>query len=191
MANANTVFSAPYNIVGPTSATETCIAQGTSTTQRQLMGLGTDIAGGVFDGHPFKLRVISQGVASGACNFTVNCYLNSGANTADLVTLTNDVLVIGSGAQAIASKSGYVFMEATLMWDSTLQALAGFWNETAGLAEIVTTPAIIKTSAAVTATNPITSTKAATQDKLQFFITHTMSANATSSKLIEFSIDRI
>ena len=190
MPNQNTVFGL-YNLTGPTSSTETAVATPGSTTLRATLGLTNDINGGFFDGHPFRLRVVSQGAASGACNFTVNVYANLGANISDLTTLTNDVLVIGSGAQALASKSGFVFMEAILMWDSTLQALGAFWNEAACLANIVTTPAIIKSSAAVSATNPITSTKTATINAVSFYVTHTMSANATSSKLVELAIDRI
>jgi hypothetical protein len=202
MANANTVAGL-YGLAGPISATETAVQSPVGVMnpsgckyvwysssrycyQFHLMFLAES-----YDGKPFKLRVVAQGVASGACNFTVNVYWNSLANT-NLTTFTSDVLVIGSGAQALASKSGVVFMEATLMWDSTLQQLAGFWNESAGASDIPTTPAVIKTTSAVTATSPITGSTAITKtDQLEFFVTFTMSANATSSKLIEFALDRI
>jgi hypothetical protein len=187
----NTVFGLP-SLAGPVSATETAVAAVAGGTTRALFGLTSDVNGGFFDGRPFKIRVVASAVATGTSNLTVNLYWNSAANT-NLTTFTGDILVIGSGAQALASKSGSIFMEATLMWDSTLQALGAFWNEAAGLANIVTTPAIIKTSAAVTATNPVTSTGVATPNLLQFFVTMTCStaANVTSTKLVEAAIDRI
>jgi len=200
MSNANT-FAALYNLPANSTATETAAQSavgvfgvlGASTAAaplRAILAPRSDVSGGLLDGHPFKLRVVAQGVASGAGNFTVNVYLNAGGNT-NLTTFTNDVLVIGSGAQALASKSGVVLMEAILMWDSTLQQLAGFWNEAAGVSNIPTTPAIIKTSAAVTATDPIASTGVATVDKLQFFVTSSISANGSSAKILEFALDQI
>lgn len=201
MPNANTV-AAFYNLAANSTSTETAVQapvgvmtpNGVSTSGtplRALIAPPPDVAGGFFDGYPFKLRVVAQGVASGAGNFVVNTYLNVGGNT-NLTTFTSDVLVIGSGNQALASKSGVVFMEAYLMWDSVLQQLAGFWNAGAGAADLVTTPAVIKTSNAVTATNPIsTSSKLATNSGLQFFVTTSISANGTSAKVLEFAIDRV
>jgi hypothetical protein len=152
--------------------------------------LRSDVAGGLFDGNPFKVRVVSQGVASGACNFTVNVYFNQGGNT-NLTTFTNDVLLIGSGAQALASVSGVVFMEAFVIWDSTSKQIAAFWNESAGIANIATTPAVIKTTSAVSAANPIKTAVTTLDSAASFFVTHTMSANATSSKLISLDVDAI
>jgi hypothetical protein len=191
MANTNTVAAA-YNLTGPTSSTETCIAASGSTTQRALVAVRPDIIGGagLFDGHPFKLRVVSKAVASGACNFTVNVYLNL-ANNTGLTTLTSDVLVIGSGAQALASVSGALYMEAKLLWDSTAGRLAGHWMDGAGLSNIVTTPAVIKTSGAVTGTNPLSASAITSTGLMSFYVTHTMSANATSSTLVELANDQI
>lgn len=191
MANANTVNSLPFNLTANSTSTETAVAAVSGGTTRAVLGMRPDIAGATyFDGRPFKLRVVAQGVASGAGNFVVNTYWNSTSNT-NLTTFTNDVLIIGSGNQALASKSGIVFMEAICLWDSTLQQISAFWNEAAGLAGLVTTPAIIKTSAAVTATNPVTATGVGTLNLVQFFVTTSISANGTSAKLLEFSIDTI
>jgi hypothetical protein len=145
-----------------------------------------------FDGKPFKIRAVAQATATGASSFTVNIYWSSGKNTTDLTTLTSDVLVIGSGAQVLASKNGSVYLEAVLMWDSKSQQLAGFWNESAGFANIATTPAVIKTSSAVTATNPIT-TAITSATALQFYVTFTCStaANVSQATLVEFSIEAI
>lgn len=200
MANTNTFAAFPNNLAANFSSTETAVqspvgvmgplgASTSGTPLRQLLSVPPDVSGGIYDGRPFKMRVIAQGTASGAGNFVVNTYWNKGANT-NLTTFTNDVLVIGSGNAALASTTGYVFMEAVLFWDSTLQQLAAFWNETAGLADVVTTPAIIKTTAAVTATDPVASSLTKT-DSLQFFVTTSISANGTGAKLVEFSLDRI
>lgn len=202
MANANTIASLT-NLTGPNSATETCVqapvgyinrlgASTTGTPLRALLEIRPDVTGGQFDGRPFKLRVIAQSIATGTNNFTVNVYWNSNNNT-NLTTLTSDVLVIGSGAIAQASKTSYSFMEATCFWDSSLQQLAAFWNETAGLNDLITTPAIVKTTAAVTATNPLASSLANAQASLGFFVTFTCGTpgNVTSTKLIELAVDQI
>jgi hypothetical protein len=189
MANVNT-FAQLNKLTGPTSSTETAIAARGSSTVRATLGVRSDILTGLFDGHPFKLRVVSKAAASGACNFTVNAYLNIGGNT-NLLTFTNDILVIGSGAQALATSTGVLYMEATLLWDSATGRLAAHWIDGAGLANIVTTPAIIKTSGAITATNPLSATGITLTDQMTFFFTHTMSANASSSQLIEAALDQV
>lgn len=191
MANVNT-FAGVYNLTGPTSVTETCVAASGSTTQRALVGIRADLlsANGLFDGHPFKVRAVSRATASGACNFTLNIYLNL-ANNTGLTTLTSDILLIGTNTQALASVSGVLWTEAYCLWDSVSGRLAARWDDGAGLANIVTTPAVIKSSAAVTATNPMSASGITTTDLLSFYVTHTMSANATSSSLIELAIDQM
>ena len=192
MANSNTIASTPYNLTGPTSAVETAIAAQGSSTVRAVAAVPANVIAknNWFDGHPFKVRAVSKFSASGAGNFTLNIYVNLGVNT-NLTTFTNDILLIGSGALAMASSTGVVFLEATCLWDSATGRLAAKWDESGGLANIVTTPAIIKSSSAVTATNPISATGVDATSDLSFFVTHTMSANATSSSLVELCIDRI
>ena len=210
--NVNSI-SGVRNYPGPVSATETAVASinplGGSTTggytqqtlqvatnPRVLIGPSPDIAGGMFDGRPFKIRVVAQTVSSVASNFTANVYWNCGAKT-NLLTFTSDVLVIGSGTQAVASVGGVIFMESSLIWDSTSKQLVGFWNEVSGVSSIPTTPAVIKTTGAVTATSPIgissTASQAslATGSGLQFFCTFTNSGVVASTKLLDFSIDAI
>jgi hypothetical protein len=191
MANSNTVF-AEYNQVGPISSTETAIASVAGGTTRLLLGLTNDINGGLFDGRPFKVRAVSQGVASGACNFTQKIYWNSTSNT-NLTTFTNDILILSSSTQALASKSGYIIQEAVCIWDSTLKQLVSFNAAPAGYVSIPTTGGVVLGSTAVVnaGTNPVSSTGVGTINLVQFFVTHTMSANQTSSTLVEFAIDRI
>lgn len=189
MSNANT-FAALYNLTGPTSSSETAIAASGSETTRALLKVRPDVAGGLIDGHPFKLRVVSKAAASGACNFTVNVYWDAGTLTG-LTTFTDDKLIIGSGAQALATSTGVVVMEVMLCVDFATGRLAGFWQDAAGIANIVTTPAIIKSSGAVAGTNPISAAGITSLDKMSFFVTHTMSANATSSSLIALELDQV
>jgi hypothetical protein len=208
--NANT-FVGVRGYPGPVSATETAIAVinptgGASSgytqqtlqfgTTRQIVGLPADVAGGTHDGVPFKVRVVALTLSAVASNFTVNIYWNCGANT-NLTTFTNDVLVIGTGALAVASKPAVVVTEAVLMWQSGLGQLVGFWNETTGIANVVTTPVLGKASASLTATNPIGISSTAGQTSLansqgvQFFVTFTNSGAVTSTELVEFSLEGI
>lgn len=192
MANMNTCF-ALYNLAGPVSATETAVAIPGSTTTRQLLGLTNDVNGGLFDGKPFKVRVVAQGVATGASNFTVNLYWNSAANT-NLTTFTSDILVQGSGAQALASKTGTVFVESVCVWDSGLAQLSSYNAAPGGFSSLVTTPNLIGATAAKANTSGvIASSGVATPNLVQFFVTLTCStaANVTSTKILEFAIDHI
>lgn len=181
--SVETAVQSPVGVLGPLGASTS------GTPLRQLLSVPPDITGSIFDGRPFKMRIVAKGKASGAGNFAVNTYWNSGSNT-NLTTFTSDVLVIDSGNQALASKAGYVFMEAVLMWDSDLKNLTGFWYESAGVADIVTTPAIIKTTSAVTGTSPVT-TAATSIGGLEFFVTTSISANGTAASILDFSLDRI
>ena len=206
----NTI-SGVYNLPCPISATETAVAsinqlggsqvgytQQTTPfgTVRAIAAPPPDIAGGELDGRPFRLRVGVSWVATGASNLTINSYWNCGANT-NLLTFTSDVLVIGSGSLAVASLNGSAFLEAILLWDSGSKQLCGFWEESAGVANLPT-PAIIKASAAMTAANPIAISTTASQASvatmagLQFFTTITVgtTANVTSVKLLEMCIER-
>ena len=200
-----------YNLPCPISATETAVASinaigGASAgytqqttpfgTVRAVVGPPPDISGGELDGRPFKLRVGVSWVATGGSNLTVNAYWNCGANT-NLLTFTSDVLVIGSGALAVASANGSMFMEAALLWGSGEKQLVGFWNEIPGIANLPT-PAGIKATGALTAASPIaistTASQAAiaTMAGLQFFVTVTVAtiASVTSVKLTELAIER-
>lgn len=196
MANVNSrqaLYNLPANFA---SATETAVAalansigNNESTSIRAILSPGNDVAGGWVDGHPFKLRACVKATASGAGNLAVGIRWNSGANT-DLLTFTGDNSIIASGNLALASKPASMFMECVCLWDSVSQQLAGFWNETAGFANLVTTPAIIKSTAAVASTNPIT-TALVNASSLQFFVTTSISANGTACELVEFSLEQI
>lgn len=192
MANMNTVF-AVYNVAGPVSATETAVASTPGGTSRLLLGLTNDVAGGFFDGKPFKVRAVVSGLATGASNLTVNLYWNS-ANNTNLTTFTSDILVQGSGAQALASKNGTVFVESILVWDSVLAQLSGYNAAPGGFAALVTTPGLINSSATKANTSGVVaSSGVATSNLVQFFVTVTCStaANVTSTTLKELAIDRI
>mgnify|MGYP001599049767 CR=1 FL=1 len=189
MANSNT-FSQVQQLSANFGAVETAVASAADATKRAVVAVRADILSGIHDGRPFKLRVVARAAASGAGNFVVNAYWNSAANT-NLTTFTGDILVVGSGNQALATSSGVVYMEARLLWDSASGRLAAHWLDGAGLSNIVTTPAVIKTSGAITATNPIHASAVVAASDLQFFVTTSVSANGSSAKLIELALDAI
>lgn len=187
MANANT-FAAMYDKAGPTSATATAIATVAGGTTRAVLGIRPDL---LADTRllVFRLRAVSLAEASGACNFTQKVYWNSGDHT-DLTTFTNDKLLFDTSTLALATSSGNIYTTFVMTLDRVAGQLAGFWEDGAGFANIVTTPAVVKSSAAVLSTNPIV-TGITSIDQLQFFVTHTLSANATSSTLAELGLDQI
>lgn len=188
MSNMNT-FAGVYNLAGPISTVETAVAIPGSTTVRQLLAPPQDIATGVLDGRMFRVRAVAKAVGTGAGNFTFNLYFNFGANT-NLTTFTSDVLIVGNGTVAVASKTAVSTMSALLFWDSTLQQLSGVkefvWNS------IVTTPTLTLATPAVTATQPLSATTVTTNvSGIQVFATITCSANITSTTLTELSFERI
>jgi|SRR6185369_3193162 len=196
MANMNTVAGL-YNLAGPTSTTETAfasinaiggISSGSSTT-RALVGVRQDAAGGNFDGHVFKIRGVAKAIGTGAGNFTFNIYWNVGTNT-NLTTFTSDVLVIGSGAIAVASKPAVALLEAEILWDSSLQQVMGI--KQASYNNLVTTPAVPVVTPALTAANPLVAAATVTNvSQLNFFATATCSANISSTTLLELCIEQV
>lgn len=187
MANANTI-AAIYNKVGPTSSSATAIATTSGGSTRAVLGLRPDLIDAT---HllVFRLRAVSKALASGACNFTQKIYWNSQDHT-DLTTFTNDKLLFDTSTHALASTSGLIVTHFQMTFDPVSGRLAGNWDDGAGFANIETTPAIVKSSAAVLSTNPVVDGLTDISD-IQFFVTHTMSANATSSYLVELAIDQI
>lgn len=188
MANMNT-FAQVQDLPGPTSATETAVAALNSTTVRATVGVPQDIAGGLFDGHPILVRGLAKAIGTGAGNFTFNIYWNVGTNT-NLTTFTNDVLLIGSGAIAVASKPAVAFLEGMVMWDSSLQQVMGI--KTRSYNNLVTTPAVPVVTPALTAANPLVAAGTVTNiSQLQFFATITCSANISSTTLLELALEEL
>lgn len=187
MANVNT-FAAIYNKTGPTSSVETAIASVSGGTVRAYTGVPADIpAATKFT--KFKVRAESTALASGACNFTQNIYWYADTTT-DLLTFTDDKLLIGSSTRALASTNGTITQEVLCSFDPVTGQLAANWFDGTGIANIVTTPAIIKSSGAVASTNPVKVGITAVS-QMKFFVTHTLSANATSSTLVELSLEQV
>ena len=204
-------FAGFYNVPGPISATATAIAaynpvggassgftqQTTQTgTTRLVLGMPPDIAGGIHDGRPFKVRAVGLTVSAVASNFTMALLWNCGANTA-LTTTTNDVSVATSSTQAVASIGGVITLEVELGWNSTQKQLAGVYSS--GFANIPTTPVILPTGGpvAVVATNPVGVSSTAAQASLatiagvQFYVMFTNSGAVTSTKLLEFTLSEL
>ena len=189
MANVNT-FGLLKDLTANYSATNTAVASASDATARALLKVRPDILTGIFDGRPFKIRAVVRGAASGAGNLVVNLYWDSGTDT-DLTTFTSDILFMASGNLALATSSGVMYMEATCLWDSASGRLAAHWIDAAGLANLVTTPAIIKSSGAVATVNPIHASAVTATEDLSFFVATSISANGTSCKLLELALDAI
>ena len=189
MANTNS-FALLKDLTANFSATNTAVASSSSATTRALLKVRPDILTGVFDGHPFKIRAVVRGAASGAGNLVVNLYWDSGTDT-DLTTFTSDILFMASGNLALATSSGVMYMEAIVLWDSAAGRLAAHWQDAGGFANLVTTPAIIKSSGAVATVNPIHASTVNTTEELSFFAATSISANGTSCKLLELALDQI
>lgn len=197
MANINT-FAQIQDLPGPISTVETAVASinaigGTTTpgasTIRALVACPSDINGGFLDGHPFKIRGIAKAIGTGAGNFTFNVYFNIGTNT-NLTTFTNDVLVVGSGAVAVASKPAVAVVEGLVMWDSSLQQVMALKVETFN--NIITTPTIpLATPAIIAATTLAATTVVTNPSQLAFFATFTSSANISATTLIELTLEQI
>ena len=204
MSSINT-FAGVYTVPGPISATATAVAAynaigGASSgftqqtvqtgTTRQLIGLP---ANGQNAGTPFLLRAIGKTVSAVASNFTMAIYWNSGSNT-NLTTFTNDVSIVTSSTQAVASVGGYIVLNARLMWDDVNKQLMGVGD--LGMASIPTTPVALNGPGVgtINATNPlaVSSTAAqaaiANQSGCSFFVVFTNSGAVTSTQLVEFSI---
>lgn len=186
MSNMNT-FAGVYGLPGATSATETAVAQFNSTTTRAVVAPPQDVASGLLDGHPFLIKGMAKAIGTGVGNFTFNIYWNNGVNT-NLTTFTNDVLVIGSGAIAVASKPAVAILEAMIVWDSSLQQVMGV--KTRSYNNLTATPAVPLVTPALT-TNPLVAAGTVTNvSGLQFFATVTCSANISSTTLLELSLER-
>jgi len=158
---------------------------------RAFTSIPQDIAGGVMDGVPFRVRSVVSAVPGQSGNFTTSVYWNSGGNT-NLTTLTNDK-IFTSGAVALGTQVQSVFiLSAVLVWDSVAQRLAGV-NETS-FHTIATPAALFSGAFAVTATNnPVSAGPITNISGLQFFATGLFGTSdpANSCKLIELSLERV
>lgn len=196
MSNLNT-FAGLYNLPGPIATAETAFAAtnaiggvtATTAATRALVGIRQDAAGGFFDGHVFRIRGLAKAIGTGAGNFTFNIYWNVGTNT-NLTTFTSDVLVIGSGAIAVASKPAVALLEAEVIWDSSLQQVMAV--KQASYNNLTATPAVPVVTPALSAANPLVAAGTVTNvSQLNFFATATSSANISSTTLIELCLEQI
>ena len=203
-------FGGYYNVPGPVSATATAVAdyhaiggnttggftQQTVQTGTTRLILGVPAGSAMFAGGPFLLRAIGKTVSAVASNFTMAIYWNCGANT-NLTTFTNDVSIVTSSTQAVASVGGYIALNARLMWDDVNKQLMGVGD--LGMASIPTTPVALNGPGVgtINATNPIAVSSTAAQAAIandygcQFFVVMTNSGAVTSTKLVEFSINEL
>lgn len=196
MATINT-FAQIQDLPGPIAVAETAVATingiggitatPTLSTIRALVAPPQDIAGGFLDGHPFLVKGIAKAIGTGAGNFTFNIYWNVGTNS-NLTTFTSDILLIGSGAIAVNSKPAVAFLEAMVMWDSSLQQVMAVKMKSYN--NLITTPAVPVVTPLLSATTPLVAAAVVTNaSQLAFFATITCSANISSTTLIELSLE--
>ena len=213
MAGINTV-NAVYYVPGPISTTATVIADyraiGGNTTggfSQQLVQTGTTrlflSAASITPGTPFELRAIGKTTSKVASNFTMAIWLACGTavgsitNTSDLTTTTNDVSIVTSSTQAVASVGGYIALNARLMYDDLNKQLMGVGD--LGMASIPTTPVALNGPGVgtINATNPIAVSSTAAQASigaisgLNFYVTFTNSGVVSATQLVEFSLNSL
>ena len=191
MANCNT-FSAVYNksLGNVTSISAFPTVAGGSV--RQLVGVPADVAGGIYDGLPFRVRAVWKAVPGTSGNFTASVYWDSAANT-DLTTLTGDKIFLTSGAVALGTQGASTFvLSATLVWDSTADRLAGV-NDPQSFHTIATPAVLFSGASAVTATNNPVATSVTDVGNLKFFATGLFGTGNASNAvtLVELALERI
>lgn len=192
MANCNTIQAIRNKVQGNVTA-ESAFPAVAGGTVRALCAMDADIAGGIFDGLPFRVRATFKAVPGASGNFTGKVYWNNGANT-NLTTFTNDAVFLTSGTIALGTQAASILtMSATLVWDSVAQRLAGV-NDPQSFHTIAVPAVLFSGASAVTATNnpvsagPITNLSGASFFATALFGTGNV-ANATT--LLELALEQI
>jgi len=154
-----------------------------------------DIAGSVYDGHPFEIKIAIKFTTTGSTNILLNFYqvtnavLTSGITSttyAGLVQATPSVsgltkLVTGT-ATAANTTSGTLTFSQQYSWDSTSKLLA-----------INTTAVTYQKGVAISNTQSAATVASLAQVDLNFLPSFTLSTNTNVSVLTvtEFSLNRI
>lgn len=141
-----------------------------------------------FDGKPFKVRLVGTGTAAANAGNTLTLSLYQGTSA----TLASDHVVAATAAVATASAASLNFVvEATLLWDSTLQSLAGSYNYVVNFNGTLATGAlpVATTAQASLLTTPVAVTTAA---GLSFLPAVTWgNAVGGTIQITEFSIEQV
>jgi len=158
-----------------------------------FVGIPADIAGSVFDGHPFEVSLALKVTSTATTNFQVSLYnaknssfsAGSGAGTAGGYTLGTlgtgcTLLVTGTGTAGLtASQSINYWLKAQFVWDSVTKILA------------YTTSTAYLNGASVAAGTTANATAVGLTD-LNFIPSFTIASAATTSIVVtEFVINRL
>lgn len=158
-----------------------------------FIGIPSDIAGSVYDGHPFEVSLAIKATSTATTNFLVSLYnakqssfsAGPGAGTAGGYTLgtlgTGCTKVIPSTATAglTSTQSINFWLKAQFLWDSTTQILS-YLTSTAYL-----------NGASIAANTPINATGVTSAD-LNFIPQFTLASSATTTITVtEFVINRL
>jgi len=161
------------------------------TANGLTLGIPPDIAGSVYDGHAFKVRLAGKAKTGTSATLTIKLYEATAAcvaaTTAAALSTGTSVVLSAAASGAIATTTANFLVEATFIWDSTSKILNGYLNaaQVAGAAVAVNSGTV---STAVV-TTPVASLGIT---DLNFIPSFTFSsANAGNSvTLTEFAIDR-
>lgn len=87
----------------------------------------TDIAGSVYDGHPFDVTVCGKITTAGSITALVNLYQvpNTIIAAGTVGTLSNDHVVITGTATTVATTTVNFIHQARFIWDATSKILGG------------------------------------------------------------------
>lgn len=158
-----------------------------------FIGIPADIAGSVYDGHPFEVSLAIKATSTATTNFLVSLYnakqstfsAGSGAGTAGGYTLgtlgTGCTKIIPSTATAglTASQSINFWMKAQFIWDSTTKILS-----------YIASNAYLN-GASIAANSPVNATVVGLSD-LNFIPSFTLASAATTTITVtEFVINRL
>lgn len=159
-----------------------------------FIGIPADIAGSVYDGHPFEVSLALKATSTATTNLLVSLYnakqstfaAGSGAGTAGGYTLgtlgTGCTKIIPSTATAglTASQSINYWLKAQFIWDSTTKILS-----------YITSTANLNGGTAIPANSPVNATAVGFSD-LNFIPSFTLASAATTNIVVtEFVINRL
>lgn len=201
MANANTTVEfVTLPSQGVTTTTETALlvpASGYPTLPSPTfaagagltIGVPTDIAGSVFDGHAFKVRVVGKVTTGGAITVQPKLYQVPGTIIAQGTqgTVANDNVTVSLAATTVSTTTVNFIVEAQYLWDSTTKKLNGFVTVAQiGGVNVAANSGTAGTFVATTAVSSVGITD------LNFLPTFTFgTANAANAILVtEFALDR-
>jgi hypothetical protein len=91
------------------------------------IGFPPDIAGGIYDGHPFVVSLFGKVTTGGSLTFLPNIYQVSAATllAGTQATLANDHVVVTTTATTVATTTVNFSIQAQFIWDSTSKILGG------------------------------------------------------------------